>query len=382
MTIEIIASFFIGAIISSLLMFLVMKNSLLKKQAEIDLLTGKNQNQDEMKKQFELVAAKILEEKALKVSDQNLKNLGLILDPLKEKIKDFEKKVEETYSTERAERGSLRGELSKLLELNAKMSHETESLTKALKGDVKTQGNWGEMILENILDRSGLRKDEEYIIQGTDMGLKNDEGQFIKPDVIINLPEGKHVIIDSKVSLIAYEGYCQAESKEEQERMGKLHLDSLKKHIDGLAAKKYYSSDKLISPDFVMLFMPIEPAFALAFKLKPDLLQYAWEKNIALVSPTTLLTTLRTVAAIWKQEVRQKNAEEIAKRGGLLYDKFVSLISEFNEVGEKIDSAQKSHAQLLNKLSQGQGNLISQVEKLKELGAKTSKKLLDNDLKF
>lgn len=382
MTIEIIASFFIGAIISSLLMFLVMKNSLLKKQAEIDLLTGKNQNQDEMKKQFELVAAKILEEKALKVSDQNLKNLGLILDPLKEKIKDFEKKVEETYSTERAERGSLRGELSKLLELNAKMSHETESLTKALKGDVKTQGNWGEMILENILDRSGLRKGEEYIIQGIDMGLKNDEGQFIKPDVIINLPEGKHVIIDSKVSLIAYEGYCQAESKEEQERMGKLHLDSLKKHIDGLAAKKYYSSDKLISPDFVMLFMPIEPAFALAFKLKPDLLQYAWEKNIALVSPTTLLTTLRTIAAIWKQEVRQKNAEEIAKRGGLLYDKFVSLISEFNEVGEKIDSAQKSHAQLLNKLSQGQGNLISQVEKLKELGAKTSKKLLDNDLKF
>jgi DNA recombination protein RmuC len=382
MTFEILASFFIGAAIAALTTWLFMKNAVLKKDADLNLLTERLKTQDQLQNQFELVAAKILEDKATKVSEQNLKNLGIILEPFKEKLKDFEKKVEDVYSTERSERGSLRGELSKLVELNVKMSNETENLTKALKGDVKTQGNWGEMILESILERSGLRKGEEYIIQGQELGLKNDEGQTIKPDVIINLPENKHVIVDSKVSLQAYELYSQSENKEEQERYGRLHVESLKKHIDGLSAKKYQSSDKLITPDFVILFMPIEPAFALAFKLKPDLLQYAWDKNIALVSPTTLLTTLRTVAAIWKQELRQKNAEEIAKRGGLLYDKFVGLIDDLSEVGEKIESAQKAHATMMNKLSQGQGNLISQVEKLKDLGAKTSKKLIEFESKL
>jgi DNA recombination protein RmuC len=336
--------------------------------------------QSQMATQFELLAARLMEEKTQKLSDQSNKNLAQILDPLKERLKDFERKVEETYSTERAERGSLRGELGKLMELNFKMSTEAENLTRALKGDVKTQGNWGELILENILDRSGLRKGEEYVIQGTDMSLKNDEGQIIRPDVIVNLPDSKHIIVDSKVSLIAYESYAKATTAEDQERWGKMHVESLKKHIDGLSAKKYSSSEKLITPDFVMLFMPIEPAFALAFRLKPDLLQYAWDRNIALVSPTTLLTSLRTVSAIWKQEQRKKNAEEIASRGGLLYDKFVGLLEDLQEVGKKMDAAQKSHEGVMRKISEGSGNLISQVDKLRELGAKSTKRLPEREL--
>ncbi len=324
---------------------------------------------------FEALAAKIFDEKSSRFSEQSLKNLNILLDPFKERLKDFEKKVDESYSTERTERGTLRGEISKLIELNVKMSSETHNLTKALKGDNKTMGNWGELILENILDRSGLRRGEEYILQGTDLGLKNELGQSIRPDVIINLPEGKHIIIDAKVTLTAYEAYVNSERPEQKEVFGKQHLDSLKRHIDGLSAKKYSSADKLISPDFVILFLPIEPAFALAFKLKPDLLEYSWERNIAIVSPTTLLTTLKTVSALWKTERQQRNAMEIARRGGALYDKFASLVEDLQELGEKIESTQKTHALVMNKISQGNGNLLRQVDLLKELGAKTEKRI-------
>ncbi len=331
---------------------------------------------EQMTIKFENLATKIFDDKSTKFSDQNLKSLSTLLEPFKERLKDFEKKVEDTYSTERAERGSLRGELSKLMELNMRMSSDAQNLTKALKGDNKIMGNWGEMILESILDRSGLRKGEEYTVQGTDMGLKNDQGQMIKPDVIINLPDSKHIIVDSKVSLKDYDAYISAEEASQKEIFAKAHVDSLKRHIDGLSEKKYYSSDKLLSPDFVILFMPIEPAFALAFKYRPDLLQYAWEKNIALVSPTTLLTTLRTVSAIWKQERQERNALEIAKRGGALYDKFAALVQDLDDLGNKIGGVQKSHSQVMSKLSEGSGNLIRQVEMLKELGAKAEKKLI------
>lgn len=331
----------------------------------------------QMADKFEALAGKIFEEKSDRFADQNLKSLAVLIEPFKERLKDFEKKVEETYSTERAERGTLRGELTKLMELNIRMSSEAQNLTKALKGDNKIMGNWGEMILENILERSGLRKGDEYIVQGTNMGLKNDQGQDIKPDVIVHLPDGKHIIIDAKVSLKDYDTYIQVESAEEKEMAAKAHVISLKNHIDGLSQKKYYSSEKLISPDFVMLFMPIEPAFALAFKYKPDLMQYAWEKNIALVSPTTLLTTLRTVSAIWKQERQERNALEIARRGGALYDKFASLVEDLNDLGTKLGTVQKAHSSVMNKLSEGTGNVLRQVEMLKELGAKAEKKLID-----
>ncbi|MEK2689867.1 DNA recombination protein RmuC [Bdellovibrio sp. GT3] len=360
---------------------LQMKNELLTQNlSETKSLMNEARKQQEelatrMNAQFENMAQKIFEEKSAKFTDQNHKNISSVLEPLKERIKDFEKKVEESYSTERSERGILRGELTKMMELNKVMSTETQNLTKALKGEVKTQGNWGELILENILERSGLRKGEEYTIQGTDMDLRGDDGQILRPDVIVNLPDNKHLIVDSKMTLVAYEQYSSAETIEDQERFGKFHIDSLKKHIDGLSEKKYHAADKLISPDFVILFMPLEPAFALAFKLKPDIFQYAWERNIAIVSPTTLLATLRTVTALWKQDRQEKNALEIAKRGGLLYEKFANLLKDIQNLGEKLGAAQKAHEEVTKKLSDGRGNLMDQVEDLKRLGAKTEKSL-------
>ncbi|MGZ3773800.1 MAG: DNA recombination protein RmuC [Pseudobdellovibrionaceae bacterium] len=396
-----IVSFFLGAIISSVVVYFKLKAQSATEKAQLqadlqavqmknDLLSqslveqkglmieARKQQEDltaRMNTQFEMLAHKIFEEKSAKFTDQNHKNIAAVLEPLKERIKDFEKKVEETYSTERSERGILRGELSKLMELNKVMSAETQNLTKALKGEVKTQGNWGELILENILERSGLRKGEEYIIQGTNLDLRGDEGQILRPDVVVNLPDEKHLIVDSKMSLIAYEQYSSAETLEDQERAGKLHIESLKKHVDGLSEKQYHANDKLISPDFVILFMPLEPAFALAFRLKPELFQYAWEKNVAIVSPTTLLATLRTVATLWKQDRQEKNALEIAKRGGLLYDKFAGLLKDLQNLGEKLGAAQKAHEEVIKKVSDGKGNLMDQVEDLKRLGAKTQKSL-------
>ncbi|MGZ3803707.1 MAG: DNA recombination protein RmuC [Pseudobdellovibrionaceae bacterium] len=331
--------------------------------------------QMKMAQQFENMAHKIFEEKSTKFTHQNMQNLSTVLDPLKERLKDFEKKVEETYGHERAERGALRGELGKLMELNRLMSSETVNLTKALKGETKTQGNWGELILENILERSGLRKGEEYITQGTSLDLRGEDNQILRPDVIVNLPDGKHLIVDSKMTLTAYEAYSSATTPEEQERLGKLHVEALKKHINGLSDKKYYAIDKLVSPDFVILFMPLEPAFALAFKLQPDLFQSSWDKHVAIVSPTTLLTTLRTVSSLWKQERQQKNALEIAKRGGALYDKFVGFVKDIENLGDKLEAAQKAHSEVMGKLASGKGNLIRQVEDLKSMGAKTEKSI-------
>jgi DNA recombination protein RmuC len=331
--------------------------------------------QNKMTQQFENMANKIFEDKSSKFTSQNMQNLTSVLDPLKERLKDFEKKVEDTYGNERAERGALRGELSKMMDLNRLMSTEAANLTRALKGEVKTQGNWGELILENILERSGLRKGEEYTVQGINMDLRGDNGEVQRPDVIVNLPDGKHLVVDSKMTLNAYEAYSSAGTPEDQERHGKLHVESLKKHIDGLSEKKYYANEKLISPDFVILFMPLEPAFALAFKVKPEIFQTSWDKQVAIVSPTTLLTTLRTVASLWKQDRQQKNALDIAKKGGLLYDKFVGLVKDIESLGEKLESASRAHGDVMNKLSLGKGNLIRQVEDLKSMGAKTEKSL-------
>jgi DNA recombination protein RmuC len=334
--------------------------------------------QELLAEKFELIGHRLLEESTKKLNDQSQKNLGELINPFKERLKDFETKVENFYSQERMEKGTLKGELNKLMDLNLRMSTDADNLTKALKGDNKAQGNWGEMILESILDSCGLRKGEEYILQGTDMALKNDEGQVIRPDVIINLPEGKHLIVDSKVSLVAYDGYCQSNDPAAQERLAKAHVDSLRAHIKGLSSKKYYSAEQLISPDFVIMFLPIEPAFALAFRADPTIFHEAWEKRVALVSPTTLLTTLKTVATIWKHERQEKNALEIAKRGGALYDKFVSFVQDIEGIGKKVDDLKKAHEGVMGKLSTGQGNLVRQVEMLRELGAKAEKQLPQN----
>jgi DNA recombination protein RmuC len=334
--------------------------------------TESAQLQKQLTLQFENLAQKIFDEKSTKMTDQNFRQLTSLLDPLKERIKDFEKKVEDTYSSERAERSHLKGEISKLIELNQTMSKEAQNLALALKGENKTQGNWGEMILENILERSGLRKGEEFFTQET---LKGLGGEILRPDVIVKLPDGKHLIVDSKMTLTAYEASISAVSEIDKEKFGNAHVESLKRHVSDLSDKKYHLAETIISPDFVMLFMPLEPAFALAFRLKPELFEQAWDRNIAIVSPTTLLSTLRTVASLWKQERQQKNALEIAKRGGELYDKFAGIVKDLEVLGDRVNSVQKTHSDIMGKISNGRGNLITQVEKLKELGAKAEKSL-------
>ena len=375
-----VSGFFVGGFLVGFIIYfrLRIENQTWKTKYELTLANSEGQKtesaqlQKQLTLQFENLAQKIFDEKSTKMTDQNFRQLTGLLDPLKERIKDFEKKVEDTYSTERAERGHLKGEISKLMELNQTMSKEAQNLALALKGENKTQGNWGEMILENILERSGLRKGEEFFTQET---LKGLGGEILRPDVIVKLPDGKHLIVDSKMTLTAYEASVSAPTEQDREKFAAAHVESLKRHVVELSDKKYHLADQIISPDFVMLFMPLEPAFALVFRLKPDLFETAWDRNIAIVSPTTLLTTLRTVASLWKQERQQRNALEIAKRGGELYDKFAGIVKDLETLGDRMNSAQKTHSEIMGKISTGRGNLLTQVEKLKELGAKAEKSL-------
>lgn len=322
--------------------------------------------------EFENIANKILEEKSARFTEQNKVNLDLILNPLKEKITTFEKKVEETYRTESAERNSLKGEIKNLVDLNKQISEEATNLARALKGDSKKQGNWGEIILERILERSGLVKDSEY---KTQVSFTNDDGRRTQPDVIIYLPENKHIIIDAKVSLVAYEALVNANSDGEREQFLLQHIASVKSHIKILGEKNYHQNQGMDTPDFVLLFMPIESSFSSAIQADNELFSYAWDRKIVMVSPTTLLATLRTISSIWKQERQTRNALEIAEQGGKLFDKFVSFIEDLTEVGKKIDSAKTNYVEAMKKLSEGRGNLVSGAEKLRTLGAKTTKNL-------
>lgn len=329
---------------------------------------------------FENLSNKILSLQSQKFYDQSTLGLRQILDPVKEKLKDFEKKVEESFQKEANEKSSLKGEINKLFDLNFKMSQEATNLTKALKGNSQTTGAWGELVLENILERSGLRKDEEFIVQGSGLGLKDHDGKSQRPDVIIMLPEGKHIIVDSKVPLTSFEAYVESNNADEQNKFAEQHALSLKNHIQALIDRKYHANDDLGSPDFTLLFLPLEPAFALAFKHKPELLDFAWQKGVAIVSPTTLLTTLKTVAALWRQERQNKNAYEIARTAGLLYDKFYALLGDLEKMGQKISEAKGIYQDAIDKISNGRGNLIRNVDKLKELGAKTNKSLKDKKI--
>lgn len=320
--------------------------------------------------EFENLSARILEEKSQKFTEQNRVNLDVILNPLREKISEFEKRVDESYKIESAERNSLKGEIKSLVELNKQISDEANNLARALKGDTKKQGSWGEVILERILERSGLTRGSEYEMQ---VSVITDEGRRIQPDVIVNLPDNKHIIIDAKVSLIAYEAMVNAETEEDRERYLKEHILSVRNHIRLLSEKNYPSAEGLTVLDFILIFMPIEPSFSIAVQADAELFNYAWERKIVLVSPTTLLATLKTVSAIWKQEKQTKNAIEIAKVGGALYDKFSNFLRDMTNIGEKIRAAQVSHDEACKKLSTGPGNIIRKIEELKRLGAKASK---------
>ncbi len=326
-------------------------------------------------KDFEILANKILEEKSSKFTEQNKENIKNLLNPLQEKIQNFEKKVEATHKESIDYHAALRQQIFGLKELNEQMSKEAINLTKALKGDSKTQGNWGELVLERVLEKSGLEKDREYYVQ---QSFVNDEGNRVLPDVVIHLPGDKKMIIDSKVSLTAYEQYVNAEDEELQAKFIKEHVSSLKRHIEQLSSKKYEDIYKIESPDFVLLFIPVEPAFGVALKSDNQLYNRAFEKNIVIVTPATLLATLRTIDTMWNNEKQQRNAIEIARQAGALYDKFEGLISDLTGVGKKLDDAKKDYSAAMNKLVEGRGNLVISVEKLKKLGAKAKKSLPQN----
>jgi DNA recombination protein RmuC len=303
-----------------------------------------------------------------------------VLTPLKEKIEKFEAKVQETYDKGKEDHLNLKNELKNLQELSLRLDEDARNLTKALKADTKKQGNWGEVILERVLERSGLNKGEEYYLQFSSTA---EDGSRLRPDVVIRLPEEKHLVIDSKVSLTAYTEYVSAEDEEQRERALKRHLDSIKKHIKQLSEKNYSDLLGINSPDFVLMFLPVEPAFGLAVQQDQELFNFAWQKRIVIVSPTTLLATLRTVASIWKYEKQSQNALEIARRGGLLYDKFESFVKDLERVGSSIENAEKAYLAAHSKLSSGRGNLLNQVEQLKKMGVTTKKSLpseyLDNE---
>lgn len=322
--------------------------------------------------EFENIANKILEDKSKKFTDQNKTNLDIILNPLKEKIKDFENKVEKAYKTESDERITLKAEIKNLIDLNKQVSEDANNLANALKGENKKQGNWGELILEKVLERSGLVKDQEYRMQ---YSTNNDDGKRIQPDAVIMLPDNKHIIIDAKVSLVAYEACVNTVNEEEREKFIKEHLLSVRSHIKLLSEKNYPSSPDLNTPDFVLLFIPIESSFSIAVQADQEMFNFAWDRKIVIVSPSTLLATLRTIASVWKQERQTKNAIQIAKDSGALYDKFVGFLEDMDKIGKSIDSSKTAYENAFNKLRTGSGNLIKRAEDIQKLGAKTTKQI-------
>ena len=340
-----------------------------EKSAEIE------KNEEKLRTIFKNLANEILEEKTKKFTDLNKTNLEEILSPLRVKIKEFETKVEETYVKESNQRFSLEKEIKNLAELNQQISLDAKNLTVALKSDTKKQGNWGELVLERVLESSGLVKGSEYI---REFSTRTEQGDVYRPDVIVNLPDNKHIIIDSKVSLIAYNDYVNAESQEEREKALKLHLTSIKNHVKLLSDKTYQNLEAFDTPDYVLLFLPIESSFSLAIQTDIEIFNYAWERNVIIVSPTTLLATLKTVASIWKHEKQTQNAIEIARQGGLLYDKFVSFLNDLEKIGSQLEMTKRTYDEAHKKLSSGGGNIIGKVEKLRELGAKTSKDIPKN----
>lgn len=328
--------------------------------------------QKQFTEQFNNLANKILEEKTSKFTQQNKENLDQVLKPLNEKLKDFEKKVEDTYVKNVKDRTDLQVEIKKLYELNAKISEDANNLTKALKGDVKKQGNWGEVVLERILENSGLQKDREY---KTQVSFTLENGGRYQPDVVIYLPENKHVVVDAKVSLTAYEQLVSASTTEEQEKYIKQHIASIKAHIKELSDKQYYKLDGMNSPEYVLMFIPIESSFSVAVQEDAELFNYAWNNKIVVVSPSTLTATLLTIASIWRQENQTRNALEIAKKGGDLYDKFQGFVTDLIDLGNRINQTQQSYEKAMNKLHKGRGNLVNRAEELRKLGAKASKVL-------
>jgi DNA recombination protein RmuC len=334
------------------------------------------ESEEKLRTAFKNLANEILEEKTQKFTEQNRTKLEEILKPLGEKIMQaLRKKVDEAYHNESKERFSLVNEIKRLAELNQQISQEASNLTQALKGQAKTRGNWGEIILESILEKSGLVKDREYFVQ---QSFTNAEGKRLQPDVIISYPGERSVIIDSKVSLNAYERYSSSEIKEEQDMALREHLQAIRNHINDLSSKNYQDLYQIKSLDFVMMFLPIEPAYMLAIQSDPNLWNFAYERRILLISPTNLIASLKMIANLWRVEYQNKNAVEIARQSGELFDKFKGFVDDLEDIGKKLTATRSSYDDAMNKLSSGKGNLIRRAEKLKELGVKPEKKLPQN----
>jgi len=356
-----------------------------KKETDFENLWERNkeqkqeveQLQEKFTKEFENLANKILEEKTSKFTEQNKENLKTILSPLQDKIQLFEKKVEDTHKESIDYHAALRQQILGLREMNEQMSKETLNLTKALKGDSKMQGNWGELILERVLEKSGLEKDREYFVQ---QSFVTEDGNRVFPDVVINLPDGKKMIVDSKVTLTAYERYINEEDDTLKTQHLKDHVIAINRHVEQLGNKNYHDLYQMESPDFVLLFIPIESAFALALNEDTTLYNKAFEKNIVIVTPSTLLATLRTIDSMWTNQKQQENALEIARQAGALYDKFEGFVTDLVKIGKKMDEAKIEYQGAMNKLVDGKGNLVTSVEKLKKMGAKAKKSLPDNIL--
>ena len=339
-----------------------------QKQAMADL-------QKRLTTEFENMANRILKERAAELSETSKKDLSAILNPLKDNIAEFKQQVREAYSLEMRDKAGLREQLKLLTEQNARISDEANNLTKALKGDVKQQGNWGEIVLERVLEMSGLHIGREFEREAVS---KDDSDANKRPDVIVHLPDNKHVVIDSKVSLVAYDRLVNAPDNAAYETALKDQVSSLKKHVNELAAKNYPNLPGLNAPDFVLMFVPIEAMFSVAVDADKNLFAYAWEKKIVIVSPTTLLATLRTIASIWQQENQTKNAFEIARLGGVLYDKMVGFIDDFQKIKRSLDAADKAYNDALGKMSTGKGNMLNTATRIKELGAKAGKTIPQN----
>ncbi|MFD1095716.1 DNA recombination protein RmuC [Salegentibacter chungangensis] len=356
-----------------------LSTELTRKNSEFENLQQRNEEQkaeveklqEKFQKEFENLANKILDQKSEKFTSLNKENIQNILNPLQEKIQHFEKRIEEGNKESIDRHASLRQQILGLKDLNEQMSKEANNLTKALKGDTKTQGNWGEMVLERVLERSGLQKDSEYFVQ---QNFSTTEGKRVMPDVIIHLPGDKKMIVDSKVSLNAYERYINETEEDEKNTHLKNHLISVRNRVSELSAKNYHSLYQMESPDFVLLFIPIEAAFALASNEYPNLYSEAFDKNIIIVTPTTLLAVLKTIDSMWQNEKQKQNAIEIATQAGALYDSFTNLTDELLKVGRQLGTVQNTYEGAMKKLT-GKGNLIRRVEKLKKLGAKASKQI-------
>lgn len=333
--------------------------------------------QQKLSIEFENLANRLFRQHSDTFLQNSGRNLNELIAPLRERLQIFEKQVQDAFNNETRDKASLRQEVKSLVELNQKLSEDAGNLTRALKGDVQKQGYWGEIVLERVLERSGLTKGVEYEVQAT---TRNPDGQLLRPDVVIKLPENKHLIVDSKVSLTAYEQFIRTENPLEKQQLISQHINSLRSHIKGLGEKNYQSATAFDTPDLVLLFLPVEPAFGIAIQHDPDLLSFAWEKSIVIVSPTTLLATLRTVSSIWNKEKQTQNALEIARQGGSLYDKFVGFVEDLRKLGNQINSLQQTWDDAHRKLVAGSGNLVGKVEKLRKLGVKVNKNIPDQYL--